>query len=192
MFSVIDLYQIEDASNSIWNALDADKNLPLTLEVLKQNADNLSKIKFSSTDFNVFCSGITIREFSFRPNPEKEDLGDALIDLGFQYGKYLRPTYVEENLATFTVHFMLSVLMPNHQINMKLSENDFSIFDKSNFQELLKSDKSKATEYYANYKTNHKKDMERLEDIVPILSSFFGIDEIFIKQRLEDFFLVNM
>lgn len=61
MFSVVDLEIIERASNYICTALELGKNIPVTLNELRQKSDELSEINFSY--FYVGPSGRSIRIF---------------------------------------------------------------------------------------------------------------------------------
>ena len=190
MFSVVDLEIIERASNYICTALELGKNIPVTLNELRQKSEEVSEINFSYS--HVGPSGRSIRIFKMEPCIlEKDSLQDVLTSLGYLYGKYLRPEFSDKYLNKFAFHFMLSILMPKAQFDMKLLENGFSVLNMEELNNLFKSDKDKVHQIIEEYLVQHEKDMARFEDIVPSIASFFNVSEDFVRQRAEDLFLLS-
>lgn len=189
MVSIIDLSHIEKASNAIWKTLDLDKNVPITLELLKQKSNLLSNIHFSSCEINSTKVSICIFNFDF--NSGKGSLNDVLSNAGRIYGQYIRPEYDNNYSESFAFHFMLSILMPKVQFDMKLVENGFSVLDMDELSKIYITDKTKVHNLIKDYKIQHQKDMLRFKDIVPSIATFFNVSEDFVLQRAKDLFLLN-
>lgn len=189
MVSIIDLSHIEKASNAIWETLDLDKNVPITLELLKQKSHLLSNIHFSSCEIN--CTKVSICIFNFDFNSGKGNLNDVLSNGGRIYGEYIRPECDNKYYESFAFHFMLSILMPKVQFDMKLVENGFSVLDMDELAKTYITDEAKVRNLVKDYKIQHQKDMLRFKDIVPSIATFFNVSEDFVIQRAEDLFLMN-